>query len=108
MYHADTMSSHDISWGYCYFQIIDLTLGLRLGKQEEEMGADVVEHGVTLEDISMSLQSLHTISLKDDSLPESEGESSNGIASTECLIQQHLFRSKAQEMFKDLLLSCHK
>ncbi len=27
-------------------QIIDLTIGLRLSKAEEEIGADVIEHGV--------------------------------------------------------------
>ena len=73
-------------------QIIDLTIGLRLSKDDEIIGPDVLEHGGINYDLptpTTSLESLSTIATVEDGSAE-------------------MFKTKLQETFKDLFYSANR
>ena len=83
-------------------QLIDVAMGLRLSKEDETMGADIVEHGAYLQygDISLSAESLATV--------VTEQTPAEGLEVPMEDMKRHHFRQKAQDMFRELLSSCHR
>ncbi|ELU09794.1 hypothetical protein CAPTEDRAFT_169940 [Capitella teleta] len=88
-------------------KVLDLTIGLRLTPEEEERGADIVEHGTTIrpDDLAFHLNNMNHMNSQEE-MSIGETSLSNGISTED--IRKHVFRIKAQEMFKELLTSCQR
>ena len=71
------------TWSACtsfvFLKVIDLTMGLRLTSEEEELGSDYVEHGIRSTRQLVNVEELHDFQRRRNSFNESRSFSGDGL-----------------------------